>query len=390
MNELSPLELHEVIDRASAALSRASGRVFRLEEFQSLSSPDRRNLIARALARDDTDTMRPVIVKATRSSSYDPAAEKALETSGLVREWVATAYISAAAPGRDHGAALLAGDVEAGILVFEDLGEHLASLVDPLMSGSAEEAESALKAYALALGRLHADTVGCFESHHATYQSIFGSARVRHPLGWRVEAEASIIESAIGHAPPAGELEFLSSRLSDPGPWQSLVHGDPCPDNVLLTGGHARLIDYEWARPSHALLDGIYWRLGFPTCWCAGRTPVDVCARIDAVYRKEVARSISLALDDTAYRAEVAYMIAVWLFTSLSWRLRQALDSDETWGISSIRGRLLWYLDAVVMTTDDAHVLPGINGAARAWRAELSRRWPDATPLGLYPSFAPF
>jgi len=242
--------------------------------------------------------------------------------------------------------------------------------------------------YAMALGRQHADTIGCINSHHSMYQSLFGSGRVRRPPGWRVEAEASIIADAIGHAPPVDELEFLSSRLGDPGPWQSLVHGDPCPDNVLLLADSARLIDYEWARPSHALLDGVYWRMGFPTCWCAGRTPADVCARIDAVYRKELAQSISLALDDKVYQTEAAYMVAVWLFTALSWRLSQALIADEKWGTWSIRGRLLWYLDAVIMATDDANVLPGINKAARAWRAELGHRWPNNTPLGLYPSFA--
>jgi hypothetical protein len=387
MNELRAIELDEVIDRACAALSRVSGRAFRIERVQSLSQPDRRNLIARAVAHDDAGRVQPVIVKATRSSSYDPTTEKALEASGLVREWVATAYISAVAPGRAHGAALLAGDVEAGILVFEDLGEGLASLVHPLLQGSADEAESALKLYATALGRLHADTVGCCQSHHATYQSIFGSGHMRPPLGWRVEDEAGTIASVLGHAPPAGELEFLSSRLRDPGPWQSLVHGDPCPDNVLLLAGRARLIDYEWARPAHALLDGIYWRMGFPTCWCAGRTPADVCARIDAVYRTELAQSIPIALDETAYRTEAAYMTAIWLFTSLSWRLSQALERDEKWGIWSIRGRLLWYLDAVIAATGDANVLTGINTTARAWRAELCQRWPAATPLGFYPSF---
>src|SRR5215467_6485396 len=141
MNGLRHLDLDEVIDRASAALSRTSRRAFRLEDIQSLSKPNRRNLIVRAVAHDNAGTRQPVIVKATRCSTYDPVAEKALEESGLVREWVATAYISTAAPGRDHGAALLAGDVEGGILVFEDLGEHLATLVDPLMRGSAEEAE---------------------------------------------------------------------------------------------------------------------------------------------------------------------------------------------------------------------------------------------------------
>jgi hypothetical protein len=94
-------------------------------------------------------------------------------------------------------------------------------------------------------------------------------------------------------------LELLSSRLGDPGPWLTLIHGDPCPDNSLLVDQRIRLIDYEFARPSHALLDGIYWRMGFPTCWCAGRTPADVAARVDPVYRAELSTAIPLAYEDT-------------------------------------------------------------------------------------------
>jgi hypothetical protein len=377
----------ETIARAAAALSRATGCGVTLEDIQFLSGAERRNLVARAVARDDEGSARSVIVKATRSSDYDPGAEDALQASGLVREWVATAYIGETAPGREHGAALLAGDVAAGIMVFEDLGKDLGSLVQPLLKGSAQEAENALASYARALGRLHADTLGCREPHHATYQAIFG-ARTRWPSGWRVEADAEVVAERLGHAAPAGELALLTSRLREPGPWLSLVHGDPCPDNALLVEGRIRLVDYEWARPAHALLDGIYWRMGFPTCWCAGHTPPDVAARVDAVYRDELGRSLPLALDDAAFRTEQAYVTAAWVFTGLAWRLGQALESDEKWGIWSIRGRLLFYLEQVIDVTTAAGVLAGLGESARAWLASLRGRWPEAAPLGYFPAFS--
>jgi hypothetical protein len=80
-------------------------------------------------------------------------------------------------------------------------------------------------------------------------------------------------------------------------------------------------------------------------------------------------------------------MSAIWLFTCLSWRLDEALKDDGNWGTWTIRGRLLWYFEAVIGMTADASVLPGINGAAAGWLSELKRRWPDATPLGPYPAF---
>jgi hypothetical protein len=387
MGELRAIDVPALVARAEEALSKASGGVVKLGALHPLGDPDRRNFIARAIAHCGDAGTRSVVVKATRSPTYDPAAENLLQISGLAREWVATAHLAARAPGRGHGCALLAGDVPSGLLVFEDLGADVSSLVDPLLNGTADDAERALALYATALARLHGDTVGCFDSHHETFQSIFGAGRPVGRRGWRVESDADVITKLIGGAPPASELELLSLRLSDPGPWSSLVHGDPCPDNALLVDGRVCLIDYEFARPSHALLDGIYWKIGFPTCWCAGRVPIDVESRIDARYRAELGNSIPLVLDDAAYRTELACIAAVWLFTCLSWRLDEALKSDAKWGIWSIRGRLLWYLEAVIKMTSAAGVLPGINQTATNWLSELRARWPDATPLGLYPAF---
>ena len=362
-----------VVARAAAALSRKRGRAISLTELQTVSKEDRRNLIIRAIACDSDGTATPVIIKATRSSDYSPAAED----SGLIREWVATQYI---------GDMLLAGDVDAGILVMKDLGRDLPSLVHPLLRGTAAEAESALESYAMALAALHANTLNCLEPYRTTLDTVFGP-RAHRPIGWRVEADAEAVAKILGHAPPADELALLTSRLRDPGPWLSLVHGDPCPDNALIVDGRIHLIDYEWARPAHALLDGVYWRIGFPTCWCAGRTPPDVAARIDALYRRTLGRAIPQALDD-AFEAELACMAAVWLFTGLAWRLGPALEKDDKWGIWSIRGRLLWYLEQVIAMTTAARVLPGLGESAQAWLADLRGRWPDTVPLGYYPAFA--
>jgi hypothetical protein len=375
---LRSLDLDDVLARAAAALSRESGRRTWLDEVRPLSDEERRNLIVRATARDSDGNAKPVIVKATRAADYDPTAEDALRASGLVREWVATAHI---------GDKLLAGDVETGILVLRDLGQGLQSLVDPLRHGTAQEAEDALTSYAMALADLHVRTVDCLEAYRATFDAVFGP-RAHQPIGWRVEGDAEIIAGALGHMPPAGELALLTSRLRDPGPWLSLVHGDPCPDNALIVEGRVHLIDYEWARPAHALLDGVYWRIGFPTCWCAGRTPPDVAARVDAVYRQALGRAIPLALDDEAFQTELVYLAAVWLFTGLSWRLAPALKRDDRWGLWSVRGRLLWYLEHVIAMTAAAGLLPGLRQSAQAWLAILRERWPEARPLGYFPAFA--
>jgi hypothetical protein len=178
MSQLRAGDVQEVLAAAGEALSKASSDMLTLDDAEVLSNDSRRNFIARAVARYADGRARPVIVKATRSRAYDPAAADLLQASGLAKEWVACAFLASRAPGCGHGAALLAGDVTNGIMVFEDLGAHLTPLVDPLLKGTAQDAERALNLYATAVGRLHADTIGCLDAYHHTFESVFGSVRV--------------------------------------------------------------------------------------------------------------------------------------------------------------------------------------------------------------------
>lgn len=388
MNDLSDLNHRDVVTAAQAALARTLGESIRIVDVEALSNEERRNLILRGKAVRDGGEVRSVVIKATRSARYDPTAETAFGDSGLVKEWVATAFLATRAPGRGHGAALLAGDAARGILIFEDLGAGLDSLVQPLLHGSPEAAEGALAAYASALGRLHADAAACSEDHaaalHAAFPLVRRSASRRLA---RLEDIAAKIGEHLGDLPPHDELAQIARRMDSPGTWLSLVHGDPCPDNALMLARGIRLIDFEFAAPGHALFDAVYWRLGFPTCWCAGRVPDSVATRVEAIYRAEIGRVIDDASSDTAFRREMAFMAATWLFECLSWRLDSALTEDGTWGIASIRSRLLWYLDATIAMAEEMEILPGLRAVARLWLGELRNRWPSTEPLALYPAF---
>jgi hypothetical protein len=389
MNDLRDLNQKDVVTAAQAALTRAMGGNLRIDGIETLSGEDRRNLILRGKAVHDSGEVRAIIIKATRSASYDPRSETAFRDSGLVKEWVATAFLAARAPGRGHGAALLAGDEAQGILIFEDLGAGLDSLAQPLLHGTPEEAERALMAYASALGRLHADAAACTEDHAQALHAAFPSARRSAPRRLaQLEDIASKIGERIGGVPPHDDLAQIAQRLESPGAWLSLVHGDPCPDNALMSADGIRLIDFEFAAPGHALFDAVYWRMGFPTCWCAGRIPERVATRAETAYRAEICQVIEDASSDSTFRREMTFMAAAWLFECLSWRLDSALAEEGKWGIASIRSRLLWYLEATIAMTEEVEILPGLRAVARPWLSALRDRWPCTEPLGLYPAFA--
>jgi hypothetical protein len=189
MSQLGTVDAQEIIARAGEALFKASGGTVVLDELEVLSNDNRRNFIAQAAARYSGGSARSVIVKRHVRRVQSRGRERA---PGLgLGEGVGRLLLPCRTrPAGGHGSALLAGDVSGSIMVFEDLGAHLISLVEPLLKGTAQEAERALKLYATALGRLHADTVGCLDAHHERCRTG-GAQAPRHSAPER--AGASVV-----------------------------------------------------------------------------------------------------------------------------------------------------------------------------------------------------
>ncbi len=383
-----PLSEEDALAAAQDALSAAERRCIRLSRTERIGDEQRRNLILRASVADGRRPARSVIVKATRARSYDATAEDVYATSGFAKELAALSLLRVRAGMAALAPPLLAADAPRGVLVVDDAGAGLPSLVEPLLRGSAEAAEAALLAYATALARLHAATLGCRDEHAAIVQQVFPSALVPTPGGTWIDRVAQKAATLLGGTLPAAEMASVADRLRAPGSWLALAHRDPCPDNVLLAeDGTARLVDFEFAAPGHALLDAAYWRVGFPTCWCAGTVPTAVADRLDAAYRSALAPMVPEAADDTAFQREAAVIAAIWLFDSLSWQLEPALADNTRWGIASRRGRILRFMAVVTEATQGSGILPELGELVGRWHEQLRSRWGDTAALAPYPAF---
>jgi hypothetical protein len=389
MTQFRPFTAADAAQTAAAALSRSTREPVVIENVSDIGGEERRNLILRASATTTDGVRRSIIIKATRAADYDPTAEHAFQRHGLVKEWAATTLLARqAAPGLRRGA-LLAADVAQGVLIFADFGTDLEAMVQPLSRGSADDAERALTAYATALARLHGETIGCRTVHRRIVKAALPAATIRPPKDTWIDFVPRKVVAVLGGRLPRGESRLLATRLRSPGPWLALVHGDPCPDNVLLTpDGTAKLIDFEFAGPGHALLDAVYWWMGFPTCWCAGRIPDAVCGRLDFAYRAVLAEFVPAAADHAVFERERAIICVIWLLGNLSWLLDAAFKDDEEWGIATRRARILHYLAVAIRMSADVDILPGVRRAAVEWLDKLRSRWPSSAPLAFYPAFA--
>jgi Ser/Thr protein kinase RdoA (MazF antagonist) len=281
---------------------------------------------------------------------------------------------------------LLGADTQAGIILIEDLGPG-ASLADSLLTGERERAQAELVAYARALGTLHAWSMG--------RPGELADLRTRHPglavrpgivaaVGRGKEpllAVAATLGLDVGGV--AGEIDELGTILDGAG-HLGLVHGDACPDNVLLFNGTCRFLDFERSSWGPVVLDAAYLLAPFPSCWCFANLPADVAdPAVDAYRARLQAAGIDL---DPGWDAAVAAALAGWI-VARGQMIARVLEEDHEWGTTTLRPRLLAWLHNFAGQADKAGALPRLRALAGELHDQLSLRWPDLL-IPDYPALA--
>ncbi|MFD1674010.1 phosphotransferase family protein [Alicyclobacillus fodiniaquatilis] len=183
-------------------------------------------------------------------------------------------------------------------------------------------------------------------------------------------------------------LSSIERKMRAPGPFYAFSHGDPCPDNWLCDGETTKLIDYEFAGYKHALLDGVYGHIMFPTCWCVGLIPEALVAEMEDIYRKELMQGCAEAADDATFQEELFAACAYWTWHTLRGLLKSALEERHTWGIASTRARIVSRLAALLAMAErnKSSQYPLLVAVSQRLYALVSALWSEEK-LQLYPCF---
>lgn len=197
------------------------------------------------------------------------------------------------------------------------------------------------------------------------------------------------------------EASEVIEKALNPGEFYVLTHGDICPDNVFdhEDKDELRLIDFEWVRPGSSLLDATYFRMNFPTCWCAKALPEAVILELESLYRKTIASKIKANLDDAKYNKSYVAACGFWLLSSMPFALR-IMDKDECWPSGPVpidslwnsednlaRPRFISRLQGFIQISKAHGMLPHLRNSAEQMLAKAYEKWDDARPLDLYPAF---
>ena len=342
MEPISPQFATETASSVRDLVERRHGGPVRLGEGSCFQASGRSRLFRFDILEAPAQAPRGVIAKrawVAEPARFDPQSPQG-PARPLFNEWAGLAFLNDL-PGTERLVpAWLGGDRQLGLVVMEDLGS-CQRLDQVLLASDAAAAEAALTRMSTALGRLH----GLTAQRHEDYE------RLRRRLGPRPEpATPDAVCARLKHelvqftaqlgvdcSPGAlSDLDQVQSLFRPDHPYWTYLHGDPCPDNWLLAESGIRLIDFEAGAYGNALLDGVYGRILFPSCWCARRIPEPVVDAMDAAYRHAFGGFVDAALDDAIFMRTRVEACAVHTLNTF----RQFLaHRDLLWGIATTQQR---------------------------------------------------
>ena len=333
-------------------------------------------------------------VRPTPDHPYDPDATTWNPGWRFLEEWAGVEFLSSLDGVVQHGPRFIGANRTVGVLVMEDFGTA-PNLADLLMSTDTATAEQALIWHAEAVAQLHGDTIGRYEQYHAIRVGLGPLVRQSDAQAWcnLSQAYSQLLAgfTAIGVRPASGfeqEYQAMSATITNPGPFFAYTHCDPCPDNTILRSDRLQLFDFERSGYHHALLDAVYGRLGFPTCFFANRLPEQVVLTMEHAYRHKLAPQCPAVLDDQLFYRDLVHVCAYWLISNKNWLLDSAYDEDIQWGIATWQQRVMFRLGIFVDLTKTYDELPAMGQTAQQCLNRLQQIWPaEVHSLPLFPAF---
>jgi hypothetical protein len=386
----------ETIARTERILSSSFGSVVRLDTAPRLDGSDRSHVFRMNLLEGPADAPASVIVKRAAvgdDETYDPNAPAFPAPSWrLFNDWAGLQFLGHIAPSDPLAPRLYGGDRNAGLIVLEDLGTG-ETLDQVLLAGNAKVAQQGLADLAALLGRMHALTIGQ-QPEFDRYRDMLGP-RNRETEYYTYQWLATALHSAardLAVTPAPGvddDLAVLIEAIQAPGPFLAYTHGDPCPGNDVRVDSQLRLLDFEFGDYRHALTDGVYGRMLFPTCWCSNRVPPSVVMQMESSYRAMLMQACPAAGDDVLFSQAVVTGCAYWALTMYSWNpVADLLTQDREWGIATTRQRVLARSEIFAETAEQFGHLEAVGATLRAIAAKLRTLLPakvDSMPF--YPAF---
>ncbi|GCE17896.1 hypothetical protein [Dictyobacter kobayashii] len=384
-----PLQAVETIAQAEQLLTRHYNTTIKLGSGEDLGG-SQRSKVYRCPVLEGADILAPsVIVKQASQPDGTPLTQV---HPLFLNEWASLQFIQSLSPEEPLAPKFYAGDRELGLFIMEDLGTG-SQLNHTLLGSDPGLAETALVEYAALHGRLHALSAGKQAAYTAIRTALGPMEDSEYfQYSW-LQTQMEKILTTLNVQPEPGiaqELQTLQMALTNPGPFLAFMQGDACPDNVIQTQHGMRMVDFEGGMYTHALLEGAYGRVPFPTCRCLYRIPEDIVQRMEARYRTELSQGCPAASDDTLFQhglieASISWVLGFHTMVPLDIILPQ----DRFIMALTDRQRYLLFFENAARLTESYGYMKAIGNTLYALAQKMRLLWPDTEEPPYYPAFQP-
>lgn len=172
------------------------------------------------------------------------------------------------------------------------------------------------------------------------------------------------------------EVREIYSTVTDNQRLLGLTHWDPCPDNCMLVDGTVKLYDFEAARYSNVLIDGLLLSNRFPTCWCFADIPQAIIDKAEKEYRKILGDKVPEINEDSYFLKQKAMIMAFWILQSIRFDdIQNLLEKDVPHGTATMRQRTLLRLEFTCQFLNEQNVFPAIARLLDQLNSELTVKW---------------
>lgn len=335
----------------------------------------------------------PSVILKCAPRPYRAEAPALREPGGFFHEWVGIEFLSAVSAPVPR---FLGGHRKLGFVLMEDLGQGR-DLADVLLGADYREADLQLLGMARTLAALHNATAGRRAEYERLWLERAGAASASTPYLGALDTGVSVLAD-VGCTPNQSAIaearEVLGAGLA--GPFDVYVHGDACPDNFVADElGRLRIIDFEVGGYASALLDAVYPRMQFPTCWCTAATPPPRITAFEDEYRRTLAERLPAAGDDDLFLGALVDACGVWALHTLARRVpplldRQPAEEENPWRAyrgAPPRRQVLARLQAFVAVSSAYGRRSALAAVVADCVGRLGRRWRVRPEVTDYPAF---
>lgn len=377
----------EVVSAAQQLLTKRMGAPVKLSDPIELSGSGRTTVLRVRVAENAFSLPRTLIVKQVRGATPGPknvtiTPGVASVDSAFLREAVSYQFTTALSREQRPGAYLIAHSLPERLLVLSDLGENT-KLTNVLRAKTEPATRNAMMAFAQALGRMHAATVG----REPDFVALLRRVDVAHRVdGITQQAEAAVTEVprllhrelGIDITDDVAEHIAHAVRLFSGGRFRAFSPSDLCPDNVILNDEGARILDYEWGGFRDATLDIAYALVSFPGCLCDVELSRERAAQMVEAWRAEVVGVWPALADDTLLAEKILEARLIWVWLTTYWFLpadHTRIAAAREHGLSVPRSEAL--INRWAALAEDARCSgnDAIGDLAERVSAELEERW---------------